>query len=320
MDWSIPMNRQTYGFHHITAISGHPQITMDFYHGFLGLRLIKQTVNFDDPNTYHFYFGDYNASPGSVLTFFPWAFSKPGVIGDSQVSEIGLLIPKGAYDFWKHRLTAFNTTVTEEIRFNEKLIKFKDPFGLPLYLKESDQALTKSYVFDDINESSSIIGVGGVVLSLEDYTKTKDLLVNTFFYHQTNEDDIFVRLSSTDYNYTIDLRKKPSVKAKMGVGTVHHIALSVDSLEEEQAFQSQLKRLGYTPTEVKDRNYFKSIYFRDHNQILFELATKNPGFTIDEPLETLGETLKLPKQYEPYRHQIEAVLLPFNKRVIRKSK
>jgi glyoxalase family protein len=158
-----------------------------------------------------------------------------------------------------------------------------------------------------------------VAINLEDYTKTKDLLVNTFFYHQTNEDDTFVRLSSTDHNYTIDLRKKPSVKAKMGVGTVHHIALSVDSLEE-QAFQSQLKRLGYTPTEVKDRNYFKSIYFSDHNQILFELATKNPGFTIDEPLETLGETLKLPKQYETYRHQIEAVLLPFNKRVLRKSK
>lgn len=314
------MTNLTRGFHHITAISGHPQITMDFYHGILGLRLVKQTVNFDDPNTYHFYFGDYKGSPGSILTFFPWAGARAGVIGDGQVSEILLKAPKGSLDFWLKRLTSFNVEAKKIKRFNETLIAFKDPFEMPLYLVEDEHITEETYLFDDITKNEAITGVRGVSMNLYDYTLTRDLLVNTFDYEIKDENDQFLRLKSTTENYTIDLRKHKTVKAEMGVGTIHHIALNVDSLELEQDYQRRLKEIGYYPTEVKDRNYFKSVYFKDNNHILFELATKNPGFWIDETLETLGEALKLPKQYEPYRIQIEQVLIPFKKRVLKKVK
>ncbi|UTH02550.1 ring-cleaving dioxygenase [Macrococcoides canis] len=302
------------GIHHITAIVGHPQENVDFYEGVLGLRLVKKTVNFDDPGTYHLYFGTEGGIPGSIITFFPWAGAQQGQIGDGQVGITGYAIPVGAYDFWKNRLTRLNISFNEEERFGEKYITFEDTHGLKIELVEREKGEANPFTHDDITPEVAIKGFAGAVLYSSNVAETEKVLVDEFGLTKVDEDDTYFRYEAEgDIGNVIDIKKVSSGKrGTMGVGTVHHIAWRTKDDEEQLAWRKQLNEHGYFVTDVKDRNYFNAIYFREPGEILFEIATDPPGFAHDESYETMGEGLMLPSQYEQYRAQLEERLIPIH--------
>lgn len=293
---------------------------MDFYAGILGLRLVKQTVNFDDPETYHFYFGDEQGKPGTIITFFPWAGARQGQIGDGQVGVTMYAVPKGALPFWEKRLGEFNVLYKKLNRFDQTVLQFDDPHGLHLELVETTTGELNTWAFDGITKEVAIKGFAGAVLFSAYPEKTAELLEQTFGFRKITEDVDYIRYQSeAGIGNTIDIKKTSSGPSRMGVGTVHHIALRTDDLNSQQDWQRTIRSKGFGVTEIRDRNYFTSIYFREWGHILFEIATDEPGFAIDEPLEELGKALKLPEQYEPYRERIEKGLLPFEVRTVKKE-
>lgn len=300
------------GIHHITAIVGHPQENVDFYEGVLGLRLVKKTVNFDDPGTYHLYFGTEGGIPGSIITFFPWPGAQQGVIGDGQVGVTGYAIPTGAYDFWKARLTKLNVSFTEEERFGEKYLAFEDPHGLKLELVERERGESNPFKHDDITPEYAIKGFAGAVLFSSHVAETEKVITEEFGLKKIDDDDTYFRYEAEgDIGNIIDIKKVSNGhRGTMGVGTVHHIAWRTKDDEEQLAWKKQLSEHGYFVTDVKDRNYFNAIYFREPGEILFEIATDPPGFAHDETYETMGEGLMLPAQYEQYRGELEERLIP----------
>lgn len=310
----------TAGIHHITAIVGHPQENVDFYAGVLGLRLIKQTVNFDDPGTYHFYFGDDVGNPGSIITFFPWANAYQGKIGDGQVGVTTYVVPKGAFPFWESRLTKFNISSQKIERFGEQYLQFNDIHGLQLEIVEREEGANSKWEFGDITSDVAIKGFGGAILFSSQPEKTEKLLT-LMGLERVGEEEGFIRFKSEgDIGNVIDVKQIPGEKGKMGVGTVHHIAWRAKDDEEQLEWQQYIADKGYGVTGVRDRNYFNAIYFREHGEILFEIATDPPGFGIDEDYEKMGSDLKLPPQYEPHRQKIENVLLPFEVRSLDKER
>lgn len=310
------MRKQVSGIHHITAIVGHPQENVDFYAGVLGLRLVKTTVNFDDPGTYHFYFGNENGKPGTLITFFPWARGRKGEIGDGQVGITTYVIPTGALAFWQERLTKLNVSYEIIERFGEKYLQFSDPHGLKLELVEREEGENSQWEFAGITADKAIKGFGGAVLFSSNPAATGKLLTDVFGFEQVAAEGDFIRYRSpADLGNSIDIKQTPiGHLGRMGVGTVHHIALRAQDDEDLAAWQDELFASGFRTTTFRDRHYFKSIYFREHGAILFEMATDPPGFMVDESFEELGTGLKLPPQYEPVRDQIESVLLPFEVR------
>ncbi|THE12726.1 ring-cleaving dioxygenase [Bacillus timonensis] len=305
---------KTAGIHHITAIVGHPQENVDFYAGVLGLRLVKKTVNFDDPGTYHFYFGDDVGNPGSIITFFPWADAYQGKIGDGQVGVTTYVVPKGALPFWESRLTKFNLTYKKTERFGEQYLQFNDVHGLHLELVEREEGANSKWEFGDVTSNVAIKGFGGAVLFSSQPEQTEKLL-SVMGLERIGEEGDFLRFKAEgDIGNVIDVKRTPGEKGKMGVGTVHHIAWRAKDDEEQLQWQQYIADHGYGVTQVRDRNYFNAIYFREHGEILFEIATDPPGFGIDEEYEKMGSELKLPPQYEPHRQKIENVLLPFEVR------
>ncbi|MCM3790272.1 ring-cleaving dioxygenase [Domibacillus indicus] len=309
------MNKQTAGIHHITAIVGHPQENVDFYAGVLGLRLVKQTVNFDDPGTYHLYFGNEGGKPGTIITFFPWAGARQGTIGDGQVGVTSYVVPKGAIVFWEERLAKFNVPVTKMERFGEQYLEFDDPHGLHLEIVEREEGEKNTWQFGDIIPDTAIKGFGGATLLSAQPEKTAHLLEQVMGLKKVSEEGDFVRFqSSADIGNIIDLKRTPIGRGTMGVGTVHHIAWRAEDDQDQLEWQKYVAENGYGVTAVRDRNYFNAIYFREHGEILFEIATDPPGFAHDETFETMGEKLMLPEQYEPRRQQIERVLIPFQVR------
>ncbi|MDQ1002442.1 glyoxalase family protein [Neobacillus niacini] len=309
------MEKKTLGIHHITAIVGHPQENVDFYAGVLGLRLVKQTVNFDDPGTYHLYFGNEGGKPGSIITFFPWAGARQGRIGDGQVGVTSYVVPKGSFEFWKKRLEKFNVPYTEMERFGEQYLEFDDPHGLHLELVEREEGEKNSWKFGDVTPEVAIKGFGGATLLSTQPEKTAELLEKVMGLELIGSEGDFTRFrSSADIGNVIDLKLTSIGRGTMGVGTVHHIAWRAIDDKDQLDWQKYVAANGYGVTPVKDRNYFNAIYFREHGEILFEIATDPPGFAHDEPEETMGEKLMLPEQYEPHRGQIEQGLLPFEVR------
>lgn len=309
------MSKKTMGIHHITAIVGHPQENVDFYAGVLGLRLVKQTVNFDDPGTYHFYFGNEEGTPGTIITFFPWAGAQQGIIGDGQVGFTTYVIPKGAFGFWEKRLEKFNIQFTKTERFGEQYLEFDDPHGLHLELVERDEGEVNTWTFGEVTSDAAIKGFGGAVLLSARPEKTAELLENIMGLEKVGTEGDVVRFRSlADIGNIIDLKLTPVGRGRMGVGTVHHIAWRADDDADQLDWKKLIQANGYGVTPVQDRNYFNSVYFREYGEILFEIATDPPGFAIDETPESLGGTLKLPPQYEQYRGQIERGLLPFEVR------
>ncbi|WP_334074809.1 MULTISPECIES: ring-cleaving dioxygenase [Paenibacillus] len=309
------MSKKTMGIHHITAIVGHPQENVDFYAGVLGLRLVKKTVNFDDPGTYHLYFGDQGGRPGTIITFFPWANAYKGTIGDGQVGVTSYVVPKGAISFWENRLKHFEVPFSKIERFGEQYLEFDDPHGLHLEIVEREAGEPNMWNFGGITSDVAIKGFGGATLLSAQPEKTAELLEKVMGLEFIGkEGDIARYHSSADIGNVIDLKLSPVGRGQMGVGTVHHIAWRAKDNEDQLDWQKYVAEHGYGVTAVRDRNYFNAIYFREHGEILFEIATDPPGFAHDETFETMGKDLKLPIQYEPHRAEIEKVLLPFEVR------
>lgn len=309
------MKKKTSGIHHITAIVGHPQENVDFYAGVLGLRLVKQTVNFDDPGTYHIYFGNESGQPGTIIIFFPWAGASQGIIGDGQVGVTSYVVPMGAIEFWEQRLAKFSVPFTKTERFGEHYLQFTDPHGLRLEIVEREEGEINPWTFGKVSPEVAIKGFGGATLFSAQPKKTSELLEKIMGLELIQQEKDMLRFrSSADIGNIIDLKSTPAGRAQMGVGTVHHIAWRAKDDYDQLEWQKHVANHGFHVTPVQDRNYFKAIYFREHGKILFEIATDPLGFAHDESDKTMGEKLMLPAQYEPFRARLERSLLPINVR------
>jgi len=305
------MKKHTTGIHHITAIVGHPQENIDFYAGVLGLRLVKQTVNFDDPGTYHLYFGNGGGKPGTIITFFPWANAYQGRIGDGQVGVTTYVVPTGAMVFWKERLTKFGVDYKEATRFGETYLQFDDPHGLHLEIVERDAGELNTWTFGGVSKEVAIKGFGGAILYSARPQETATTLVDVMGLEIVGTEGDYTRFKATaDIGNIIDVKMTTGVHGTMGVGTVHHIAWRANDDADHREWQEYAMQQGQQVTEIKDRNYFNAIYFRESGEILFEIATDPPGFAHDETYETMGRQLKLPEQYEPMRDRLEKTLIP----------
>ena len=319
------------GIHHITAIAGDPQRNLDFYRKILGLRFVKRTVNFDDPSSYHFYFGDRIGTPGTVITFFPWPGARRGTCGNSQVVAASFSIPQGSLNYWSDRLKEHSVSVENILRFDEQGLRFADPDGLLLELiasdfpspgasrqpRDRDRAERREDGGEGKFELSGIRGFHAPTLQLPDSAPTEKLLTETLGFQKIAEEGSRRRFSlgARSTSAQVDLVERPDDPVgHIAAGTVHHIAFRAANDEEQLAWREKLVDLGLAVTPVIDREYFHSIYFREPGGILFEIATDGPGFAIDEPTEHLGESLKLPKQFEAHRSTIEQTLPPISLR------
>lgn len=302
------MDRLINGIHHVTAMADDPQKNVDFYTGVLGLRLVKKTINFDAPDVYHFYYGDEAGSPGSILTFFPFSGITRGRKGKGQMTVTGFSIPQNSISYWLTRLAHLGITYEEaQDRFNETYIYLEDPDGLGLELVANDQDKRNGFTYGHIPLEHSIRGFYHATLSLEGYERTGGLLTKSMEHRLVEEKGNRFRYSAGNGPGSyIDLLCEPdSLRGLSGGGTVHHIAFSTDTDENQKQMQEKLRRAGRDVTPVLDRQYFHSVYFREPGGILFEIATNQPGFAIDEEPAHLGETIKLPSWYEPKRAVIE---------------
>lgn len=315
------MTLKTAGIHHITAFAGHPQANVDFYAGILGLRLIKKTINFDAPEVYHLYFGNELGSPGTAITFFPADGSPKGRIGGGQVGVTSYVVPPGSFAFWEKRLEQFGISVTKANRFNEQYLQFEDHEGLGLELVERQEGANSTWSFGGVPTEHAIKGFGGAILFSVDPERTEQVLVEVMGLQKAAENDEYARFHAHgDIGNVIDVPRKAMARGFGGAGTVHHIAWRATDDVEHEAWRSLAEEKGYRPTGIIDRNYFKAIYFREAGGVLFEIATDPPGFTADEPLESIGEKLMLPPWLEPHRAQIEANLLPFEVRALEEDR
>lgn len=307
------------GLHHITAMAGDVAANVAFYTRVLGLRLIKRTVNFDDPSTYHLYFGDTVGTPGSALTFFYWAGQPKGRVGPGQATATAWSISAASADFWRQRLTAQGVAFSEESRFGDTVLRFADPDGINLELiATSEPDARQPYAHPEIPLTHGLRGFHSVTLTHADSGRTARLLVDRMGYRETAR--VTAPSGETRVRYTVaaggpgayvDLVAAPSVpRGQPGVGTVHHVAFRVADDEAELLAQTEWRDAGLQVSPLIDRHYFHSIYAREPGGVLFEVATDTPGFAIDEPADSLGTKLLLPAQYEQHRAVIEANLEP----------
>jgi glyoxalase family protein len=295
------------GLHHVTAIASDPQRNLDFYVGLLGLRFVKRTVNFDDPGTYHFYFGDRRGTPGTILTFFPWPGVRRGIRGTGQIEATAFAISPDSIGYWLKRFKQQHVTAERTAsRFGEEVIRFVDPDGLLLELIASNSlARIEQWPDSPIPPEHALHGFHGVSAALEGYE-------NTFGYRLVEESGNRFRFGSPDDSAPgriVDLLCLPdSGVGRVAAGSVHHIAFRARDEQEQLQWREQLVDLGYNVTPVIDRIYFHSIYFREPGGVLLEVATEPPGFTLDETIEELGTGLRLPPWLESARSQIEKIL------------
>jgi glyoxalase family protein len=305
------------GIHHVTAISGKAERNLDFYSHVLGLRFVKKTVNFDDPGTYHLYYGDKVGHPGTILTFFPWQHAAPGRGGVGLAQQTSFRIPASAIGYWTHRF--IDKGVAHEAlekRFGEPVLSFTDPDGMSLALvgvaaAESEPAWEGGGVPAD----HAIRGFHGVTLMVDDAARTAAVLRDVLGFKDAGNDGPLSRLhASAAIGGVVDLREaKGFLAGRLGRGSVHHIAFRApDDATQAEMARKLVAEHGLRPTPQLDRQYFRSVYFREPGGILFEIATDDPGFAVDEPVESLGRDLKLPPFLEPRRKEIEAVLPQLN--------
>lgn len=304
------------GIHHITAIAGDASRNLDFYTRVLGLRLVKKTVNFDDPGTYHLYFGDETGAPGTILTFFPWAHASKGRNGVGQAQQTIFRIPESAIGYWTHRFVEKGVPHEAiEKRFGQPVLQFTDPDGMSLALvgiagAEGQAAWTGG----DVPAEAAIRGFHGIRLLLEDVKSTGAILTDVLGFTEAGSEGSVTRFvaKGTDQGGVVEIREaKGFLAARMGRGSVHHVAFRAASDEEQAEMRKKLvESHRIHATEQMDRNYFRSIYFREPGGVIFEIATDQPGFAIDEPVASLGQALKLPAFLEAQRPDIEAMLQP----------
>ena len=307
------MTDKILGLHHITAIAGNAQRNFEFYTKVLGLRMVKKTVNFDDPGTYHFYYGNEEGAPGTILTFFPWENIGQGKPGTGQATEIGYAVPQGSLEFWTNRFKENKVNFGEAAeRFGEHYLPFTDPDGLQISLivPKTDDART-AWETADVKKENATKGFHSVTLSLDKIDATAKVLTDIFGYSlQSQEGNRYRFTTDTVENASIvDLLELPGgSKGYNAAGTNHHVAFRVANEDIQMAFREEILSKNFGITPKIDRDYFYSLYFREPGGVLFEIATDNPGFTVDEPLSELGTHLKLPKQYEQARDKIEKSL------------
>lgn len=312
------MENKILGLHHITAIAGDAKRNFNFYSNILGLRFIKKTVNFDDPGTYHFYFGDEVGSAGTILTFFPWGEGiQQGRKGSGMATEIGYSVPKGSLDFWQKRFEQYNVIYNKPAeKFGERYLTFLDPDGLKLELIESKTGDDrKPWETDEVKADVATRGFHNITLTLNSIKATAAILTDIFGYKLIEQD-------VNRYRYATDAEENAAIvdlvelaeekRGHVANGSVHHVAFRVQNDEILMHFREKIEEYGLSITPQIDRNYFHSLYFREPGGVLFEIATENPGFTVDESLEELGKNLKLPEQYESDRVAIEAHLVKIN--------
>lgn len=301
------------GLHHITAIAGNAQRNLNFYTRVLGLRLVKKTVNFDDPGTYHFYFGNENGAPGTILTFFPWEGMRQGYTGIGMAAEIGYSVPVDSLDFWAERFKKFDIRHDAPAeKFGEKYLSFRDPDGLKINLIET-LSIDKRIPWEtkEIDSSVATKGFHNVTLLLKSAGPTGSILSEIFGYKLSKQEGIHYRFETdaVDNASVVDIIEAPGAeRGIVAAGTNHHVAFRVKDDNILMQYREIIESKGFNITPKIDRDYFYSLYFREPGGVLFELATDNPGFTKDEPLSELGSHLKLPRQYENSRVQIEKVL------------
>ncbi len=307
----------TTGIHHVTAICGDAQRNVDFYAGLLGLRLVKRTINFDDPQTYHLYYGDTLGHPGSLITFFPWPGVPRGGVGPGQVAVTSFAIVPNALGFWIERLLRYGVsyrgpTPRRGKAIDEQVLAFSDGDGLLLEVVATADASNRTcWDGADIPAESAIRGVHGVTLWEENGSDTAALLVNLLGLDGIDEEESTQRFGAgaRGSRTTVGVRTTGGFPAgRVSVGTVHHVAFRVNDDQAQIAMRQRLIAAGIDPTPVIDRNYFHSVYFREPGGVLFEIATDAPGFAVDEPVARLGEQLMLPSQFESRREQIAASL------------
>lgn len=307
------------GLHHITAISSSAQKTVDFYRDFLGLRFIKKTVNFDAPDVYHLYFGDNSGQPGSAITFFPFEDAGTGMRGTKQATAIAFAIPAESLGFWMERAIVKGIKHSLiKTRFGQKYITVYDYDGLELELfGVSDPEINHFQTWKDspIEQQHQIRGFHTTTLAITELNPTVEILENIFGYTKVATEENYTRFEVKDGSYArfVDVFHMPGwPEGIQSAGIVHHVAFSVETEEDQELLRKKLVEQKLKPTQQVERKYFKSVYFREPGGILFEIATENPGFTVDEPLEHLGTTLQLPEQYESRRNYIEAILPPID--------
>jgi glyoxalase family protein len=311
------------GLHHITALASDPQKNIDFYTGFLGLRFVKKTINFDAPEIYHFYYGNEEGSPGTILTFFPYPTIPQGQKGLGQLTVSSFSIPEKAIDYWKKRLEQFHITYNgPEKRFDETVLYFEDHDGLGLELVANSQDSRPGFTYGQIPLEFSIRGIYGITLSEECYERTARLLSEQLNHTLIAEKNGRFRYSTHgkpgDF---VDILCHPdALHGRGGYGTVHHVAFAAPSDAAQREMRDNLVDIGCNVSPILDREYFHSIYFREPGGVLFEVATVAPGFTADEPLAHLGESLKLPPWQEPHRSTIEKLLTPVQLHISRYTK
>jgi glyoxalase family protein len=311
------MENKIRGLHHVTAIASDPQRNLNFYVGLLGLRFVKRTVNFDDPGTYHFYFGDRRGTPGTILTFFPWPGAQRGIRGTGQIEATAFAIPPDSIGYWLERLKQQHVTAERtSTRFGEEVIRLIDPDGLLIELIAVAAGVSPANIEpwpnSPVPAEHAIHGFHSVSAALEGYERTARLLTESFGYRLVDESGNRFRFTSADDSAAgriVDLLCQPdTAMGRVAAGSVHHVAFRAKDETEQLQWREHLVDLGYNVTPVIDRTYFHSIYFRELGGVLFEVATEPPGFTSDEKVEELGTHLRLPPWMESSRSQIEEIL------------
>jgi glyoxalase family protein len=307
------MENSIQGIHHITAIAGNAQRNYDFYTKVLGLRMVKRTVNFDDPGTYHFYYGNENGTPGTILTFFPWEGIVNGRAGTGMATDIGYSVPAGSLDFWTERFKEHKIQhgVPAE-RLGETYLPFQDPDGLQFDLIVSKSPDERSaWTTSQVGGDAATKGFHSVTLTLKSIKPTAAILTDVFGYELKEQEGNRFRYvtSAIPTASVVDLvEDAQGVRGLSGAGTNHHVAFRVTNEAVQMEFREKILKKGLHITPKINRDYFFSLYFREPGGVLFELATDNPGFTVDEPLSELGKHLQLPSQYETMRTDIEKTL------------
>ena len=309
------MNPTLTGIHHVTAITGDAQANIDFYCGVLGLRLVKLTVNFDDPSSYHLYYGDELGRPGTIMTFFAWPGAYRGRVGPPQVTTTAFAVPGRSIDYWSARLRELGVQVEQATeRLGDRAIHFADPDGIGLDIVALDNPRGQAWKSGPVPAEHAIRGFHGVSIAEEGYESTAKVLTELMGFALVGSEGNRFRYragAGDGFASTVDLLCTPDARrGGMGAGVVHHVAFRTPDDPQQLEWRRRIVGAGLNVSPVMDRNYFHSIYYREPGGVLFEIATDSPGMTADEPAETLGSGLMLPRQYEPQRAAIERVLPP----------
>lgn len=304
------MNPILSGIHHVTAVCADAQANIDFYCGVLGLRLVKLTVNFDDPRSFHLYYGDELGRPGTVLTFFEWPGIPRGRIGPPQVTATAFAVPAGSLAYWSARLRERNVDLgPPETRLGEPVLRFADPDGMAVEIVGMADPKGVPWPAGPVPAEHAVRGFHSVTLSEEGYERTAEMLTELMGFTAAGQEDNRFRYQSAGGGLAsrVDLLCTPDARhGLMGGGIVHHVAFRTPDSEHENEWRKRIAGRGLNVSPVMERTYFRSIYYREPGGVLFEIATDGPGFAVDEPETTLGSRLMLPPRYEPMRPEIEA--------------